>query len=106
MVTTDIDASILTDHMMFIATELGVGQSYLADKRIIDFDFLCAKFPRRFPSGASDSWIMIFSTNCISPFVIGRKNWLFARSPKGVAASADLYTLVETAKANGLNAMK
>ena len=38
--------------------------------------------------------------------MIGRKNWLFAGSPKGAAASAGLYTLVETAKANGLDAMK
>ena len=33
-------------------------------------------------------------------------NWLFAGSPKGAAASAGIYTLVETAKANGLDAMK
>lgn len=32
--------------------------------------------------------------NCIRPFVIGRKNWLFAGSPKGTAASAGIYTLV------------
>ncbi len=44
--------------------------------------------------------------NCIRPFVIGRKNWLFAVSPKGAAASAGIYTLVETAKANGLDAVK
>ena len=44
--------------------------------------------------------------NCIRPFVIGRKNWLFAGSPKGAAASAGIYTLVETAKANGLAPMK
>ena len=40
--------------------------------------------------------------NCIRPFVIGRKNWLFAGSPKGAAASAGIYTLLETARANGL----
>lgn len=37
----------------------------------------------------------------IRPFVIGRKNWLFSSTPKGAAASAQLYSLVETAKANG-----
>ncbi|HSH47423.1 MAG TPA: IS66 family transposase [Halomonas sp.] len=41
--------------------------------------------------------------NAIRPFVIGRKGWLFAGSPKGADASAMLYTLVETAKANGLD---
>lgn len=34
-------------------------------------------------------------------FVIERKNWLFSDTPKGVTASAQLYSLVETAKANG-----
>ena len=40
--------------------------------------------------------------NAIRPFVIGRKNWLFSHSPSGAAASAALYSLIETAKANGL----
>ena len=40
--------------------------------------------------------------NAIRPFVVGRKAWLFSGSPKGAEASALLYTLVETAKANGL----
>ena len=44
--------------------------------------------------------------NCIRPFVIGRKNWLFSGSPKGAKASAGIYTLVETAKANGLSPEK
>jgi transposase len=39
---------------------------------------------------------------CIRPFVIGRRNWLFADTPKGARASANLYSLVETAKANGI----
>lgn len=37
----------------------------------------------------------------IKPFVIGRKAWLFSDTPKGATASAQLYSLVETAKANG-----
>ena len=41
--------------------------------------------------------------NSIRPFTIGRKNWLFSGSPKGAAASAAIYSLVETAKANGLS---
>jgi transposase len=40
--------------------------------------------------------------NSIRPFVVGRKNWLFAGTAEGAAASAVLYSLVETAKANGL----
>ncbi|WP_241152129.1 IS66 family transposase, partial [Pseudomonas viridiflava] len=37
----------------------------------------------------------------IRPFVIGRKNWLSSDTPKGAMAGAQLYSLVETAKANG-----
>ncbi len=40
--------------------------------------------------------------NSIRPFVVGRKNWLFAGNPKGAAASALLYSLIETARANQL----
>ena len=38
----------------------------------------------------------------IKPFVIGRKNWLFSNTANGANASAILYSLIETAKANGL----
>ncbi len=40
--------------------------------------------------------------NAIRPFVLGRKNWLFSASADGAKASANLYGLIETAKANGL----
>ncbi|MBL4879694.1 MAG: IS66 family transposase [Oleispira sp.] len=40
--------------------------------------------------------------NAIRPFVVGRKNWLFSASVAGVKASANLYSLIETTKANGL----
>jgi len=40
--------------------------------------------------------------NCIRPFVVGRKNWLFSTSVEGARASANLYSLVESAKANNL----
>ena len=41
--------------------------------------------------------------NTIRPFVVGRKNWLFSGTPEGAAASAAIYSLIETAKANGLD---
>jgi len=40
--------------------------------------------------------------NAIRPFVIGRKNWLFADTVRGAQASANLYSLIETAKRAGL----
>ncbi len=39
--------------------------------------------------------------NAIRPFVVGRKAWLFSATPAGANASAILYSLIETAKANG-----
>ena len=41
--------------------------------------------------------------NSIRPFTVGRKNWLFSNSPKGAKASAIVYSLIETAKANDLD---
>jgi hypothetical protein len=41
--------------------------------------------------------------NSIRPFAVGRKNWLFCNTPKGATASAILYSIVETAKANDLD---
>ncbi len=40
--------------------------------------------------------------NAVRPFVVGRKNWLFSATPDGAHASAALYSLIETAKANNL----
>ena len=40
--------------------------------------------------------------NAIRPFVVGRKAWLFSDTPAGASASAIIYSLVETAKANGI----
>lgn len=39
----------------------------------------------------------------IKPFVIGRKNWLFSKTPHGAQSSAIIYSIVETAKASHLN---
>jgi hypothetical protein len=43
--------------------------------------------------------------NAIRPFVLGRKNWLFSASVKGVQASANLYSLIETARGTGWSPM-
>jgi hypothetical protein len=39
----------------------------------------------------------------IKPFVIGRKNFLFCNTPRGARASATIYSIIESAKENGLN---
>lgn len=42
----------------------------------------------------------------IKPFVIGRKNFLFANTPRGAKASAIMFSIIETAKENGLEPFK
>jgi len=39
--------------------------------------------------------------NALLQFVIGRKNWMFSDTPQGATASAQVYSLIETAQANG-----
>ena len=41
--------------------------------------------------------------NAIRPIVVGRKNWLFCDTQAGANASAVIFSILETAKANGLN---
>ena len=48
--------------------------------------------------------IQIFDS--IRPIVVGRKNWLFSDTPDGAQASATVYSVMETAKANALNPEK
>jgi len=42
------------------------------------------------------------SERSIKPFVIGRKNWIFSNTSRGAKASSIIYSIVETAKENGL----
>ena len=42
----------------------------------------------------------------IKPFVISRKNFLFCKTPSGAKATATVFSLIETAKANGLDPFK
>jgi transposase len=39
----------------------------------------------------------------VKPFVMGRKAWLFSNTPAGAAASSVMYSVIETAKENGLH---
>jgi transposase len=44
--------------------------------------------------------------NAIRPFVVGRKNWLFYKSPNGAISACVLYSIIETAKLHRLNPAK
>jgi len=67
-------------------------------------DYLDGQWPRLMH--VLDDGRLRLDTNAVErairPFVIGRRGWLFADTPRGATASARLYTLVETAKANGV----
>lgn len=56
--------------------------------------------------GSSRGRGLLLDNNCaenaIRPFVVGRKGWLFSGHPNGARAAATLYSLIETAKACGL----
>jgi transposase len=60
----------------------------------------------RFVNYLADGKIEVDNNRCermVRPFTIGRKNWLFSATVSGATASADLYSLIVTAKQNGLN---
>lgn len=68
------------------------------------FDYLIGQWPKLLryiddPRLAIDTNL---AENAIRPFAQGRRNWLFADTTKGAHASAVLYSLVSTARANGL----
>ena len=67
-------------------------------------NYLTADWPRlvRYLDDGRVEISNVLCENAIRPFVIGRKNWLFSDTPAGAHASARLYSIVETAKANGL----
>ena len=46
------------------------------------------------------------SENSIRPITVGRRNWLFCDPTAGTDASMMVYSLLETARANGLNPQK
>lgn len=46
------------------------------------------------------------SERSIKPFIIGRKNFIFSNTPRGAESSAIIYSIIETAKENGLHPFK
>jgi len=40
--------------------------------------------------------------NSVRPLALGRRNWLFCNTVRGARASAIVYSIIETARANGL----
>lgn len=66
--------------------------------------YLHNQWPKLIRYTENDAWPIDNNTaeNAIRPMVVGRKNWLFAATEKGAKASANIYSLVETAKTNNV----
>jgi transposase len=67
--------------------------------------YLSAQWPKLIRYVENGAWPIDnnLAENAIRPFVVGRRNWLFADTVAGAHASANLYSLVETCKANGVD---
>lgn len=63
------------------------------------------RFLKRYVRYFFTSISFAFAVSMIEKYftVASAPSWLFADTPKGVKASADVYSIIETAKANGLN---
>ena len=72
-------------------SKLGKAVNYLIEEE---------PYLRRYIEDGSDNNL---AERSIKPFVIGRKNWLFANTPSGAKASATAFSIIETAKENGLD---
>jgi len=67
--------------------------------------YLSAQWPKMIRYVENGRWPIDnnLCENAIRPFVIGRRNWLFADTVAGATASANLYSLIETCKANRID---
>jgi transposase len=67
--------------------------------------YLSAQWPKLIRYVDNGAWPIDnnLCENAIRPFVVGRRNWLFADTVAGAHASANLYSLIETCKANGID---
>lgn len=67
--------------------------------------YLSAQWPKLIRYVENGAWPIDnnLCENAIRPFVVGRRNWLFADTVAGAHASANLYSLLETCKANSID---
>ena len=71
--------------------------------KAINYTNGCRPYLKNYLKDGACSLSNNLSENAIRPVVMGRKNWLFSDSQEGAEASAIIFSLVETAKANGIN---
>ena len=71
-------------------------------------NYLAGQWPKLNRYAENETWPIDNNAceNAIRPFVVGRRAWLFADTTGAAKASANLYSLVETCKANGVDAYR
>jgi transposase/outer membrane murein-binding lipoprotein Lpp len=86
---------------MLLAHRHSVAPSSLLGKAL---HYLEAQWPKLIRYIEDGAWPIDnnLCENAIRPFVVGRRNWLFSDTVGGANASANLYSLIETCKANGV----
>ena len=94
-VLTRIEAMLLT-HLHSVAPTSLLGKA---------LHYLEAQWPKLIRYVENGTWPIDNNAceNAIRPFVVGRRNWLFADTVAGANASANLYSLIETCKANRID---
>ena len=93
-VVRDIERLLLT-HLYSVAPSSLLGEA---------LDYLHGQWPKLARFLENGAWPLDSNPeeNAIRPFVVGRPSWLFADTVGGANASANLYSLIETAKANNV----
>ena len=81
-------------------------QLVLTEKVDAYFAWIKEKYLRTFLSDGETPMDNNYAEQAIRPFTIGRKNFVLIESSNGARASAVLYSIAETAKANGINTYK
>lgn len=74
--------------------------------KAINYTNGCRPYLKNYLKDGACSLSNNLSENTIRPIVVGRKNWLFSDSQDGADASMKIYSLVESAKANGIDPLK
>lgn len=87
---------------LLVAYRDGVVPDSLLGKAL---QYLSSQWPKLVRYIENGSWPISNNPceNAIRPFVVGRRGWLFADTVEGAHASANLYSLVETCKAIGID---
>lgn len=71
--------------------------------KAFDYAFKCGEYLGNYFKNGSCAISNNKAENAVKSFTVGIKNWLYSDTPKEAKASADIYSIIETAKANNVN---